>query len=554
MARPVRCAYAAEVAIDAGFAADLVASGLCASYSEQANAPGGLFGMDDLSAGGIDGIDGILRRVRAALGEEARPGQAEAPVRTRARHSPSAIPLIQPADQVDGLDPAQRVYRIEDFGGFDEETFLRQAYRIVLGREIDEVGRSYNLPALRAGHISRVRVLGALRRSAEGREHGVTIKWLLPATVLDRLAGLPGVGRFFAPLMPLLVKPATDRRLADLAVKHLELIAAVNASLTAVRKSLVEFETRLDEANREAAAARVQSKLAMDRSQAAIDQAQAAEASASRDAADARAGRRLLAEEARQLRTLSDALRAGPAGLERAKSALDSLDDHALDSLYLGFENRFRGPTEEIARRAQRYLPIFTQNAAVAAGGVVLDIGCGRGEWLTQLTRAGVGARGVDLNVAMVEEAQGLGHDVVAGDAIAYLEGLPEGSLGAVTGFHIVEHLSFPQLVRLFDGALRALMPGGAVMFETPNPENLVVGACTFHYDPTHNKPLPPDLLRFVAEARGYQAVRVIRADADCDLGQAESGFVPSDVNDWFRQPPDYALYAQKPDPADRLA
>ncbi len=509
--------------------------------------------MDHLSAGESDGIDAILRRVRAALGEEARPAASQEPPKSRARHSPSAIPLIQPAEEA-GLDPARRVYRIEEFGGFDEETFLRQAYRIVLGREIDEVGRSYNMPALRAGHISRVRVLGALRRSAEGRAHGVTIKWLTPATVLDRLAGLPGVGRLFAPLMPLVVQPATDRRLADLSVKHLELVAGVNASLTALRKSLVEFETRLDEANREAAAARVQSKLAMDRSQTALDRSQAAAASASRDASDARAGRRLLAEEARQLRQLTEALRAGAPGQVRASAILDSLEDHALDSLYLGFENRFRGPTEEIARRAQRYLPLFTQNAAVSSAGVVLDIGCGRGEWLTQLAGCGVAARGVDLNVAMVEAAQALGHDVVAGDAIAYLERLEEGSLGAVTGFHIVEHLSFAQLVRLFDGALRALKPGGVVLFETPNPENLVVGACTFHYDPTHNKPLPPDLLRFVAEARGYEAVRVIRADADCDLGQPESGFAPSDVNDWFRQPPDYAIYAQKPSVADRSA
>jgi O-antigen chain-terminating methyltransferase len=163
------------------------------------------------------------------------------------------------------------------------------------------------------------------------------------------------------------------------------------------------------------------------------------------------------------------------------------------------------------------------------------------------LKRNNIATRGIDLNGAMVAEAKALDLDVLEGDAIAYLRSLPDHSLGAITGFHIVEHIGFKDLVSLFDIANRVLMPGGLVLFETPNPENLVVGACTFHYDPTHNKPLPPDYLRFVAEARGFTNARIIRKDEDCDLTQPESGFEPQEVNDWFRQPADYALYAQKP-------
>ena len=136
---------------------------------------------------------------------------------------------------------------------------------------------------------------------------------------------------------------------------------------------------------------------------------------------------------------------------------------------------------------------------------------------------------------------------LIDGDAIAYLETLPEGSLGAITGFHIVEHIPFKSLVRLVDAARCALAPGGVILFETPNPENLVVGACTFHYDPTHIRPLPPDYLRFIAEARGFTDARIIRKDEDCNLAEPESGFAPEEINDWFRQPPDYALYARKP-------
>src|SRR5690606_20333342 len=110
----------------------------------------------------------------------------------------------------------------------------------------------------------------------------------------------------------------------------------------------------------------------------------------------------------------------------------------------------------------------------------------------------------------------------------------------------VVEHLPFRALVALFDEALRVLAAGGAILFETPNPENLVVGACTFNYDPTHMKPLPPDLLRFLADARGYGDARIIRTPEDCLLDRPESGFAPAEINDWFRQPPDYALFARK--------
>lgn len=260
-----------------------------------------------------------------------------------------------------------------------------------------------------------------------------------------------------------------------------------------------------------------------------------------------KATRQLIAEESLQLRRLIDEARAALPEKPALHETVEALDDHALDSLYVAFENRFRGSTAEIGKRTERYLPIFKQTGPVASGGVVLDIGCGRGEWLSLLRRNNIATRGIDLNVSMVAEASALGLDVLAGDAIAYLRSLPENSLAAITGFHIVEHLAFRDLVTLFDEARRALMPGGVILFETPNPENLVVGACTFNYDPTHNKPLPPDFLRFIAEARGYEEARIIRSEADCDLSHSETGFAPAEVNDWFRQPPDYAVYARKP-------
>lgn len=473
-------------------------------------------------------IDEILARVRAEFGSTApASGDLAGAAPSRRTQGIGMIPLVVEPDDSEVIPLGRPFYTIEEFAALDEDAFLRNAYRIVLGREMDAAGASYYLPALRAGHIGVVRVLSALRRSAEGKEQGVKIRWLMPAAVLDRLADLPVVGKFFAPFMSFLVRPQTNRRLATVAQRHLEMIRSLNTSLSAVRKNNVHLDSRVAEYREFSLRAHEDAANAL---------------------SEIKATRQLIAEESLQLRRLIDEARAALPERSKAQDTVETLEDHALDSLYVAFENRFRGSTAEISKRSERYLPIFRHAPPVAAGGVVLDIGCGRGEWLSLLKRHNIATRGIDLNVSMVAEARSLGLDVIDGDAIAYLRGLPENSLAAVTGFHIVEHLAFKDLVALFDEARRALMPGGIILFETPNPENLVVGACTFNYDPTHNKPLPPDLLRFIAEVRGYDEARIIRSEADCDLGQPETDFVPDDVNDWFRQPPDYAVYARKPD------
>jgi O-antigen chain-terminating methyltransferase len=464
-------------------------------------------------------IDEILARVRSETDSDTTVKNAE-PGR---RQGLSTIPLVNEPDDGEIIPTDKDFYTIEEFAALDDKDFLRNAYRVVLGREIDGVGRSYYLPALQQGHIGVVRVLSALSRSIEGRARGVKIRWLMPAALLDRLTGLPVIGKWFDPLMRLIVRSTTNRRLSRHSQRHEELIQEVNAALSAIRKNQAAAE-------QDAAKAREASETAMETSVGALS--------------EIRAIRQEVANGRSALGQLIDAAKAiQPNG---TKDVLENVEDPSLDSLYVAFENRFRGSTTEIGRRAERYLPIFRITPPAASGNVVLDIGCGRGEFLAFLQKNNFVGRGIDLNSAMVEEARGRGLDVIEGDALAYLRSLPDNSLAAITGFHIVEHIGFKDLVGLFDSAHRVLMPGGIVLFETPNPENIVVGACTFHYDPTHNKPLPPDYLSFVAEARGFGETRIIRTDDDCDLSRPEAGFKPEEVNDWFRQPPDYALYAQK--------
>lgn len=195
---------------------------------------------------------------------------------------------------------------------------------------------------------------------------------------------------------------------------------------------------------------------------------------------------------------------------DRIEAALRQGDEN-LDDFYAAFADRFRGTREEIRQRTSIYLPIVQKAGAGGPEAPVLDIGCGRGEWLEVMRDAGLASRGVDENAVMVRTCSELGLDVHQGDAIAYLRALPPGSLGAITGLHIIEHLPLHRLMEVFDEALRALRPGGVAIFETPNPENLLVGACNFWLDPTHRHPMPPEATRFMAMSRGFQRVEILR-------------------------------------------
>ncbi len=178
--------------------------------------------------------------------------------------------------------------------------------------------------------------------------------------------------------------------------------------------------------------------------------------------------------------------------------------------LYLEFEANFRGSKEMIRERLKANLVYFRENAALFSD-PVLDLGCGRGEWLQLLKEENIPAIGVDFNTAMIQCCTDAGLEAYVGDALQYLAALPANSLGGLTAFHIIEHLPLDVFIRLIDEARRVVRPGGVVLFETPNPENLIVGACNFYIDPTHRNPLPPALVAFLLKARGFERVEIDR-------------------------------------------
>jgi O-antigen chain-terminating methyltransferase len=181
----------------------------------------------------------------------------------------------------------------------------------------------------------------------------------------------------------------------------------------------------------------------------------------------------------------------------------------AHDAFYLSFEDRFRGPRQEIKRRQEFYLPFIRASKAGTAGRVIVDVGCGRGEWLELLQAEQLEARGIDINTRMVAHCTERRLDAIEADALAYLRKQKPATLGAVTGFHIIEHLPFDALLELFAQSYRVLKPGGIAIFESPNCKNLIVGASNFNIDPTHRNPVYPETAEFMLSLHGFQKVQI---------------------------------------------
>lgn len=223
--------------------------------------------------------------------------------------------------------------------------------------------------------------------------------------------------------------------------------------------------------------------------------------------------------------------------------------DFLRDQFYVEFEALFRGSMAEIKQRMTVYLPYLKHVTSLPRDQrlPVVDVGCGRGEWLELLHENEIPGMGVDMNQAMVKVCVERGLLVRCADAIAYLRELPAGSVSAVTGFQIIEHLPFPVFVALLEAALHALCPGGIVIFETPNPENLKVGACNFYFDPTHLHPIIPQVAEFTAKQRGYSKAEILRLHPypDEHLAKGDSD-IARIINKELYGPQDYALIAWK--------
>ncbi|MDZ5601441.1 class I SAM-dependent methyltransferase [Pseudomonas sp. RP23018S] len=223
-----------------------------------------------------------------------------------------------------------------------------------------------------------------------------------------------------------------------------------------------------------------------------------------------------------------------------------------MSQFYRAFEDEHRGSHDTIKQRLQVYLPFITPLLKLYPECRAVDVGCGRGEWLETLIENGFDATGVDLDEGMLEACQARSLPAEKAEAVAYLQSLPDESLTVLSGFHIVEHIPFDALKSLVSEANRVLKPGGLLILETPNAENLIVGTQNFYLDPTHERPIPHMLLEFLVNFSGFQRSKLMRLQESPRLVDSLS---PTLMEVLGGASPDYAIVAQKaPDDVDLSA
>ncbi len=208
--------------------------------------------------------------------------------------------------------------------------------------------------------------------------------------------------------------------------------------------------------------------------------------------------------------------------------------------VYALFEERFRGSPADIARAQRFYLESLRH-----LPGPVLDVGCGRGEFLRLLRSAGIPAAGVESNPVSVAGCLADGLDVEEADALASLARRPAGRLGAVVAFQVVEHWAPEAIFRFLQEARRVLAPGGVLVAETINADSLSA-LRAFYLDPTHVRPVPPEALRFLAEAAGFSEARIeLRSPLPASERLEERSENERKLNALLYAPQDYALIAR---------
>jgi SAM-dependent methyltransferase len=166
------------------------------------------------------------------------------------------------------------------------------------------------------------------------------------------------------------------------------------------------------------------------------------------------------------------------------------------------FNSHFRGEYETVKSRLAQYVPDVLQMADTS--GLFIDLGCGRGEWLDLLHANGIAALGIEQNPILVKKLLSVGFNANCSDALGYLKNLNGGSCSLISAFHILEHMPHEQICQLLSEIFRVLKPGGLFIAETPNSTNLSVASSTFWIDPTHIRPLHPEVLRFLLSQAGF--------------------------------------------------
>ncbi len=446
----------------------------------------------------IEDLTAIIRESIAAQKHDVANGSAP-------RETPAVPVFPQLKLQPDFQPRSNNRYHISDLLRYHDRVFVDSAYRAILKRPPDATEFARDLKRLQSGAFNKIDLLAALRYSNEGKAKGVEVDGLTVPALVRRLGHLPIVGYFVRLAIALVRLPQQVRDQREFGGYVLAQNQQIADFINAVQEATAKQIDQLNQIE-----PRILGRIDSDKE--------------------------LTENQIQKIRVRTDQLQTLIDELKRGRKSLHS------DELYAALEDRFRGSREEIKERFKTYLPYVE----TIRDGLVIDLGSGRGEWLELLNEAGIKARGVEDNRIAIEQCRKRNLDVVDEEALVHLRSLADGSVAAVTGFHIIEHVPIDGLITLLDEVMRVLRPGGLVIFETPNPENVLVGSNFFYLDPTHHHPLPSELMEFLLESRGFDRVEVLNLHP-WDAGRvAGEGELAERFNGFFFGPMDYAILGWK--------
>jgi SAM-dependent methyltransferase len=454
-------------------------------------------------------IDDLLAQIRSEV--SARNAGKVLPAQKSAcpKHAPSGAPCpsttqaelepaLEPALEPQPFEWMKERYHINDFLKYQDQDFVLNAYRGILRREADPAGLHAHIEELRQGRVSKVELLGRLRYSPEGRMKATKVSGLGLRFVAQTLFRIPVLGYLGQWLSAIIMLPVLVRNLQKLdCYSH----------------------TQFDRLNRQ---------------NHRMNQLMAANLE--------RVDVRQLREDVLQLRELK-------ADQADVQAILSDEEAHLLDGFYVALEDAARGSREAVKEELKVYLPYVSSVGPNGATPAVLDLGCGRGEWLEMLREQGFSGHGVDINRVALAICRALGLEVTEGDAIAFLKAQKPDSFEVVTGFHLIEHFDLKTWIQLLDETLRVLKPGGMLLLQTPNPLSLRVALGGFYRDPARRLPVHPDTVRLMAETRGFVNVTAYfldRAHGRSRLLHAQEVRFDDPAAHW-EVPEDFALMGFKP-------
>lgn len=383
---------------------------------------------------------------------------------------------------------ADNHYQLDELLQYHDRQFVWNAYRALLKREPDEEGYQGYLAQLRRGRRNKIDILASLRYSPEGERASVEVEGLKTRAWFRRLYFVPVVG-YLAELVVSLVRLPVllrhQRQLENHLIAQQETIAHHFSKQLGDQSQWLDDQRDFYLGKMSQVAARVaESVVGLKKEQRELAELQQQQISA------------LFRH---QQRTIVD-------NKLRRTNGRKRISNQRWHEIYAAFADQFRGDPQTVKDALSPYVKLLKESGVTSE---ILDLGCGRGEWLELLKENGIRATGVENNSVFATAVRNKELDVVEAEALEYIRGLEKESLRVVTAFHLIEHLEFAQLLELLDEVKRILGVGGLLILETPNPKNLVVGACNFYSDPTHRQPIFPETLQFLLDQVGFSRVRV---------------------------------------------